>query len=333
MHIERFDPATEPAKAAACFRMYADGIPFDDPDGPPWSEHIFTSWLQEGFGKEPRETALAVNSGGNPVGAYLLEFPQARNTHIGSLLTLVPPHQRRHGYGTALLRHAAARAAANGRTLLSAETKDDAPGSAFAAAVGAKAGVLDVRRVLDVFEIPPGHLAALRRRAESAAQGYSLLSWAGPTSEEHLQDVAEVIAAMADAPRNPGEEPHRPDPQRIRDYEGRGAEMGMRRYSVVARCERTGRLAGVTELGLDSADPVWGYQFITAVAREHRGHRLGLLTKTAMLEKLAVSEPELAHILTGNADSNQHMISINDDLGYRVLDEWQSWELEVAAVI
>jgi hypothetical protein len=107
----------------------------------------------------------------------------------------------------------------------------------------------------------------------------------------------------------------------------------MRRYSVVARCERTGRLAGVTELGLDSAEPAWGYQFVTAVAREHRGHRLGLLVKTVMMEQLATAEPELAHVITGNADSNQHMISINADLGYRQLDSWQSWEVDVAAVL
>ena len=70
----------------------------------------------------------------------------------------------------------------------------------------------------------------------------------------------------------------------------------------------------------------------TVVAREHRGHRLGLLVKTAMLEMLAAAEPALRRILTGNAGANQHMIAINAELGFEVLDEWQSWELEVAAV-
>ena len=67
MHIEQFDPAAEPDKVAACYRMYAEGIPFDDPDGPPFSPSIFSSWLQEGFAGEPREVALALGPGGHPV--------------------------------------------------------------------------------------------------------------------------------------------------------------------------------------------------------------------------------------------------------------------------
>ncbi len=106
----------------------------------------------------------------------------------------------------------------------------------------------------------------------------------------------------------------------------------MRVYTVAARCDRTGELAGLTQIGVESQDPSWGYQFITAVTREHRGHRLGLLVKVAMLELLADAEPGLRRILTENADSNQHMIAINAELGFEVLDEWQSWELEVAAV-
>jgi RimJ/RimL family protein N-acetyltransferase len=137
---------------------------------------------------------------------------------------------------------------------------------------------------------------------------------------------------MADAPRNPGEDAHRPDPQRIRDYERRAAEIGIRRYAVAARHDRTGELAGLTEIGVEAEDPAWAYQFITAVTREHRGHRLGLLVKVAMLDLLVDAEPGLRRILTENADSNQHMIGINAALGFEVLDEWQSWELEAAAV-
>jgi hypothetical protein len=48
-----------------------------------------------------------------------------------------------------------------------------------------------------------------------------------------------------------------------------------------------------------------------------------------MLDLLAGREPELEHILTSNADANSHMIAINADLGFRVLDQWQDWELDV----
>ena len=69
------------------------------------------------------------------------------------------------------------------------------------------------------------------------------------------------------------------------------------------------------------------------MAGPHRGHRLGLLVKVAMLEWLAEREPQLTRIVTGNADGNEHMIAINDELGYTVLDRWPSWEMEVARAL
>jgi RimJ/RimL family protein N-acetyltransferase len=67
------------------------------------------------------------------------------------------------------------------------------------------------------------------------------------------------------------------------------------------------------------------------VTRPHRGHRLGLLVKTAMLDWLADAEPRLERIVTGNAAVNQHMIAINEQLGYELLEPpTQSYELPVA---
>ena len=54
------------------------------------------------------------------------------------------------------------------------------------------------------------------------------------------------------------------------------------------------------------------------VVRGHRGHRLGLLLKVAMLELLAEREPQVERIETYNAESNAHMVTINETLGYRV---------------
>ncbi len=67
---------------------------------------------------------------------------------------------------------------------------------------------------------------------------------------------------------------------------------------------------------VDPADPGWGHQLITAVTRKHRGHRLGLIVKIAMLDLLATAEPQLERIVTWNAQANEHMIAVNEALGY-----------------
>lgn len=333
MRIEDFDPDAEPATVRALHQLYMAGLPADDPDGPPVSERVFTQWVREGWSGELRERAVArSDTGGSLAGGYVLALPHRKNKHLGELTVLVAPAVRRGGVGTALLRHAAGKAAGHGRTLLSGEVRCGSPGAKFCAAVGGRAGLRDIRRVLDLAGIPAGKLAAVGREAGAAAQGYSLVSWTGPTPEEDLEGVAIVSAAMVDAPRNPGYEAHRPDVQRVRDGERRLAVTGVVRYAVAARCDRTGELAGLTEVYVEPWDNEWGYQGVTAVTREHRGHRLGLLVKAAMLEQLAEAEPGLRHILTGNSDGNKHMIAINDELGFRILDEWQSWQLDVDTV-
>jgi hypothetical protein len=111
------------------------------------------------------------------------------------------------------------------------------------------------------------------------------------------------------------------------------AAQGLRHYTVLARHDATGELVALTQLGVDPLVPEWGLQEFTAVVPPHRGHRLGLLVKVGLLDLLAKREPQLRHILTGNADQNKHMIAINADLGFRVLDRWSSWEMDVAAAI
>src|SRR5260370_37742505 len=108
----------------------------------------------------------------------------------------------------------------------------------------------------------------------------------------------------------------------------------MRDYTVAARHDATGDLAALTEIAVDPDDPGWGHQLLTAVARKHRGHRLGLLVKIAMLELLATAEPQLERIVTWNARANEHMIAVNESLGYTILGQPSTWSrLNVAAVL
>jgi hypothetical protein len=104
-------------------------------------------------------------------------------------------------------------------------------------------------------------------------------------------------------------------------------------YTVMARHDTTGEPAGLTVVEVGPEPAGWGFQALTAVAREHRGHRLGLRLKLAMLDLLARREPQVKHILTGNAETNAHMIGINEMLGYRVVGPSEgSWDLPAARV-
>jgi GNAT superfamily N-acetyltransferase len=330
---ERFDPAADAAATRLCHEMYLAGLPVDAPNTPGMSQRAFTGWLAKGWTEARPEAWLVRDGSGQVCGWYLLNLPERENRHIAYLDPLVAPACRRRGFGTGLVRHAAAEAHRRGRRVLAAEAREGAPAAAFWRALGGTPGITEAPRLLRLDTIPAGRLALLRARAQSAARGYSLVSWEGQIPEEHHAAVAALNQVMGDAPRDEGQEEQRWDEARVRESQQRVAAQGLRYYTVAARCERTGELAGMTQVGVDPFTPRWAFQEMTAVARPHRGHRLGLLVKVGMLELLADCEPLVKRIYTSNADTNEHMVAINVELGFQVIDHWRSWELPVAAML
>jgi len=330
MDVERFDPATDAGAVRACYDIHLAAAAADKQRRPPMSPRPFRSWLTLGWTEDPSEAWLARDNDGQACGFYLLTLPQRENRHTAGLNPVVHPSRRRAGLGTALVAHAAARAHYAGRTVLTGHTAEASAGEAFARALGARYRMTGIFPVLRLDSMPAGHLAALRAKAESASPGYSLLTWEGQAPEDLLEDVVVLFQAEEDAPRGAGEEAEQWDAARVRADERRTADQGLRFYTVAARAGAGGELVAITQLGVDPAQPGWAVQELTAVVKPHRGHRLGLRVKVAMLDLLAEREPQVAQILSHNAGGNEHMITINTELGFEVLEQQPSWELEVA---
>jgi len=292
----------------------------DDPPESPKSARVLGGWLRCGWLGNPGEVWIAAGPDAGGVAAwYRLDLPDLENLDRAWLHILVHPARQRQGIGRALLRHAAGRAAAGGRAILGGEVRDGSAGDRFAAAAGATPGVAGTLRELDLRTAPAGKFAAVRADAERASSGYSLVSWTGPTPEEYLDRMAALINAFGDAPRDAGVQAESWDAARVRERSDGPLEiLGVRRYTVAAVHDATGELAGMSQLDVDPEYPELGHQALTTVTRPHRGHRLGLLVKTAMLDWLATAEPKLERIVTGNAADNEHMIAVNDALGFRL---------------
>jgi len=317
--LTRLDPADlDTVRAMHGVELAAQQV--DDPQGPPWSARDFQARLTLGPPlAEPSEAWYVPDDSSACVNAwYCVRFPDRENLEWAILMLTVHPAARRHGLGTALLRHAAGRAAATGRTGIVSHIRHGSPGEAFAVSAGAEHGIDNIQRVLDLSTVPPGLYRELRDSAARAATGYSLATWTGPTPVEHLPGMAVMLNTMNDAPRDDGQDPEFWDADRIRLDEQRGTASGNRRYVVAAIHDASGEMAGYTELAVSPELPEWGYQGNTAVARPHRGHRLGLLVKAAMLTSIADAEPALRRIRTWNAASNAHMIAVNERLGFAV---------------
>jgi RimJ/RimL family protein N-acetyltransferase len=331
MLIEQFDPKTDDERLAACHQISVSGHAEDDPNVPADTWRRFQAWWRYGFASEPIETWLATDDDEQPIGCYLLWLPERENRQNAFLWPYIARACRRQGFGRTLAGHAAGQAEQAGRTLLMSDSRLGAPGTAFAQGCGARAGIQEVRRVLDVNADLLARVAGLRASAEQHAAGYSLRSWSGMTPDGLLEQASALHNAMEDAPHDPSFEPLRWDADRVRKEEQQDIEAGMRINSVAALANDSGEMAALTQVYVDPDQSDWGYQGLTAVTRAHRGHRLGMLVKTAMLQRLSELEPRISAVETGNAAANQYMIAVNEQLGFRVTDTFQNWEIEVAA--
>jgi RimJ/RimL family protein N-acetyltransferase len=334
MRIMRWDPS-DAETARACHEVRQAAWAADDSLHPPKSFGVFRVWLTAGWNSDPGEVWYVPGESGGVVGWYRLELPDLENLDRAFADPVVHPAARRGGVGTALLRHAAKRAMANGRETLDGVTLEKSAGELFAQWMSATPTVLEMRRILDVAAMPTDRVAPIRAEAARAAAGYSLVSWSGPTPTERLGQVAAVYNAFADAPRAEGVEPEVWDARRIRERADSALRAGAARgYTVAALHDGCGEMAAITQVEIDPEHPEWGYQGLTAVTRPHRGHRLGLLVKAAMLEWLAETEPKIERIMTGNASTNKHMIAVNEALGFQVAEiGWQFYELGVSSVV
>jgi RimJ/RimL family protein N-acetyltransferase/GNAT superfamily N-acetyltransferase len=331
MIIEQFDPRADTDSLRACYQIFLAAHDIDSPQTPAWSYRLFErSWV-DGFGDdEVHECWLASIAPGDPVGCYLLMLPERENKTVAYTELVLDPERRRAGSGTTLFGHCAGRARAAGRTRLRAFVPDGTAGAAFAKAVGASEGIEQVLRTMPVDASLPDRLTTLRADAQPHAAGYEMESWALPSPSDRLDQLAELHQVMADAPRDAGIEPRAWDAERVRNMEQAIMATGTKYYTVVARHGASGQLVAVTQLAVDPQLPDWGIQQITTVRPEHRGHRLGLLVKIAMLDLLADREPAVRRILTGNAGENQHMIAINELLGYLTTQTLRNWGLDLA---
>jgi hypothetical protein len=163
---------------------------------------------------------------------------------------------------------------------------------------------------------PPELIAA----AEEASRDYDLERYVGPCPDDLLGDMQVLREAINDAPDPGGEFEHYP-PDRIRGYEESLASRQETVYTVVARHRRSGEPAGISIVCVPELRPQIAAQEDTSVLAPHRGHRLGLRMKLAMLDWLREGRPDVEFSDTWNVPENGPMIAINDALGCSVVAE------------
>jgi len=293
-------------------------VAVDAPWVHPMPTRMRAVYMERGWDGEPPRVYVGEEYG-RVVAVGQLELPERDNRHLAWAEVMVLPRERRRGLGTQMFEHLLQVARAAGRTSVGIAGWESQAATDFAARHGLERKSQAIQRRLHPQELDPSRIEALVALATAASAGYEVVRVAGATPEELVNEVVEITAAINDAPLDDLDiEDEVFTVDRLRDYERSNLESG-RLYAVYARHVATGALAGKTVVHVEYERSGIGHQHDTSVVKEHRGHRLGLLLKASMLQGLAEAEPQLEEIDTWNAESNDHMIGVNEQLGCIVM--------------
>ena len=262
------------------------------------------------------------------------------------------------GIGRALLGHAEALAAADGRSILQTFTEHaagfdpDGPsllkpatGDRGAARRGPRRPVRRGRPAtawsrstrFSALDMPPSaaDLDALEREARHRAGDYELLHWTDRCPEEHAAQLAVLMSRMStDAPAGAlSYEPEIWDVARVRHVEDTWQRAGQTSLVAAARHRASGELAAYSVLQTHGDKPWLADQDDTLVAAGHRGHRLGMLVKILNLRRLQEDYPAVERVLTFNAAENDHMLGINVALGFQPAGYDGEWQRRAAQTL
>jgi GNAT superfamily N-acetyltransferase len=270
---------------------------------------------------------------GRPAVKGMVMTTEWDNRDLAWVDATVHPDHRRRGLGAEMLAFVVGVAEAAGRTKLGIDSWDAEAPRRFAERFGFTLGSRSINRRQHLEGLSLDQLRSKYDEALPHASSYELLRLSGRTPEELLPAVSEMWVAINDAPLDDLDiEDEVFPPQRIRDYEDATLRRGHRLHRVLARHRATGELAGHTVVAVEEERPWIGHQHDTSVVRAHRGHRLGLLLKAEMNLWLAEAEPQLQTVDTWNAESNDHMIAVNEMLAYRWMGRGHEYMSTVARV-
>lgn len=245
-----------------------------------------------------------------------LELPRWDNTHMGLAFCSVHPDVRGRGFGTALLHAQADCCRAAGRSLLLTFVNRDTPGEDLLLECGFEVAQPMAQRRWYPQKLNFDAVQALADDAAGKAVDYELVRLDGPAPQSWLEDLVGLFESINDAPLDDMQlAPDVFPVERIRLYEDAMAHRRQHLYRLMARHLGTGAWAGHTILCVDEHCPGLAMQEDTTVVKEHRGHRLGMWLKATMLLWMRDAQPDLETIDTWNAESNGHMIAVNDELG------------------
>lgn len=254
------------------------------------------------------------------------------NEHIAWVgLAVLSPYRRR-GAGGTMLRKVAALAREHRKTTIQGSSEED-DGKAFLNAIGAQIAQRGLENRLHLDRVDWRMVESWV--AEGAARNPdTALRWCvNRIDDEVLAPLTKILTEVFN--QQPFGQMEHADfvftPEITRKREESFFAIGGTVLTVIS-VESDGDFSGLTQMGyLPSEGPII-WQWMTGVRDRYRGRGLGKWMKAAMLLRVRADMPRIRIVSTGNATTNEAMLSINNRLGFRVHKERVGAQMKVEAL-
>lgn len=271
--------------------------------------------------------------GDRMVGELIVFGSTRSNLDRGTLLIWVAPDSARRGIGSRLLAHGEQRLRYHGRRIAQSYAQLGADGASGYARFAGRHGYRMVQPAVGrQLPLPadPALLDRLEREALPQAGGYTIRVVDGPIPDDlragyvRLANRLPIESPSGDVDLEDGGRTIEDVIEQDRDL----VDSGRRRITALALAGDEVVAFACAVVSPPGNDHV--QQWATIVDRAHRGHRLGMLVKIAALRTIQETAPEKRFVATDNAETNEHMIAINEALGFRVISREGEFEKELS---
>jgi GNAT superfamily N-acetyltransferase len=330
VRLREWDPATAPeAELASWLRAYNQTLRTDLPNDPLWTTDRLRDYLNVTMPGERRLTWLVED---DSVPGEVLGYGRLLMlSGLGVIELYVAPDLRQQGVGQWLVHTMAERAVVEGFTSLGVEVGTGAGAFEFYARLGFTHAYTEMRSLLDLSTVDWPHIGEM---AAGIGHGYRIEYHPGDLPDDILPAYAEAKHVRRLDPN--GDLALRPssyDPERLRASLHCLNGRGLMPYIVMAIHERSGKVAGLTELVVPAYRRTRADQYDTIIVPEHNGYGLARAIKARMLLELRTAEPQLTQVQTWHAIEREQLQQVNKELGFKQDREWREYEADARDLV
>ena len=249
------------------------------------------------------------------------------NKHLCQLNIAVLNDYQRKGIGTAFLKILVQEAQSLNKSVIETGADHDS-GRSFLKKYGAEFTIEGAENRLELEDVDWKLMQSWVDEGEKRAKDVTIESFF-ECPEEILEEYAELYTeALNMQPLGDTEHRSNIDGKLKREIEKRFKDMGHTYYTLISR-EKDGRISGMTEITYDPREGHKINQELTGVRPEFRGKGIGKWLKAQMILHIKDTYPDAERIITGNAEANAPMLSINTRMGFKKYKGGEGYKFKV----